>query len=150
MLRHQKRTCILGQWFIFSSCGIVLVTTTASKQALLMREIAGPEKMPWVRIAYTFVAPAEMSLNAEKMSKMLQIFEWPHNSGQGLLVGGVTDGPTCVSHVVDKNGNPIFHVSYKNHAVHLVRLFPLLVNESKVHIQPVCYGGDPAKQKVAS
>lgn len=42
------------------------MTTTASKQALLMREIAGPEKMPWVRIAYTFVAPAEMSLNGEK------------------------------------------------------------------------------------
>lgn len=27
-----------------------------------MREIAGPEKMPWVRMAYTLVAPAEMSL----------------------------------------------------------------------------------------
>lgn len=38
------------------------MTTTASKQALLMREIAGPEKMPWVRMAYTLVAPAEMSL----------------------------------------------------------------------------------------
>lgn len=115
-----------------------------------MREIAGPEKMPWVRIAYTFVAPAEMSLNAEKVSKMLQLFGRPHISGQGLLVGCVTDSSTCVRHVIDKNGNPIFHVSYKNHAVHLVGLFPLLVNESKVHIQPVCYGGDPAKQKVTS
>lgn len=38
------------------------MTTTASKQALLMREIAGPEKMPWVRMAYTLVAPADISL----------------------------------------------------------------------------------------
>lgn len=38
------------------------MTTTASKQALLMREMAGPEKMPWVRMAYTLVAPAEISL----------------------------------------------------------------------------------------
>ena len=58
-------TCILEQCFIFSSWGIVLVTTTASKQALLMREIAGPEKMPWVKMAYTLVAPAEISLNTE-------------------------------------------------------------------------------------
>lgn len=62
-------TCILEQCFIFSSWGIVLVTTTASKQALLMREIAGPEKMPWVKMAYTLVAPAEMSLK-ERKSKM--------------------------------------------------------------------------------
>lgn len=39
-----------------------MVTTTASKHALLMREIAGPEKMPWVRMAYTLVAPAEINL----------------------------------------------------------------------------------------
>lgn len=39
------------------------MTTTASKQALLMREIAGPEKMPCVRMAYTLVAPADMSLD---------------------------------------------------------------------------------------
>lgn len=47
-----------------SSCGIVLVTTTASKQALLILEIAGPEKIPWVKIAYTFVAPASISFSA--------------------------------------------------------------------------------------
>lgn len=46
-----KRTWILGQAFIFSSCGMVLVTTTASNGALLMREMAGPEKMPCVRMA---------------------------------------------------------------------------------------------------
>lgn len=44
------------------------MTTTASKQALLIREMAGPEKMPWVKMAYTLVAPAEISLNREKKS----------------------------------------------------------------------------------
>lgn len=42
------------------------MTTTASKQALLMREIAGPEKMPCVKMAYTLVAPAEINLKGEK------------------------------------------------------------------------------------
>lgn len=49
------------------------MTTTASKQALLMREMAGPEKMPWVSMAYTLVAPAEMSLR-ERNSKMRHTF----------------------------------------------------------------------------
>lgn len=44
-------TWILGQSFMWLSWGIVLVTTTASKQALLILQIAGPLKMPWVRIA---------------------------------------------------------------------------------------------------
>lgn len=55
------------------------MTTTASKQALLMREIAGPEKMPWVRIAYTFVAPAEISLNGGQRSKLLKNFQMTDN-----------------------------------------------------------------------
>jgi hypothetical protein len=38
------------------------VTTTASKHALLILEIAGPEKIPCVRMAYTFVAPASSNL----------------------------------------------------------------------------------------
>lgn len=57
-------TRTLGQSFMWASCGIVFVTTTASKQAALMREMAGPEKMPWVKMAYVFVAPA--SINLEK------------------------------------------------------------------------------------
>jgi hypothetical protein len=44
-------TWILGQSFMWRSWGMELVTTTASKQALLMREMAGPEKIPWVRMA---------------------------------------------------------------------------------------------------
>lgn len=46
------------------------MTTTASKQALLMRVMAGPEKIPWVRIAKTFVAPAETSLDVQKEKKI--------------------------------------------------------------------------------
>ena len=49
--KNPSLTCILEQCFILSSWGMVLVTTTASKHALLMREMAGPEKIPWVRIA---------------------------------------------------------------------------------------------------
>lgn len=47
------------------SCGMVLVTTTASKHALLIRDTAGPEKIPWVKIAYVFVAPASISLKGK-------------------------------------------------------------------------------------
>ncbi len=43
-----------------------MVTTTASKPALLMREMAGPEKMPWVRMAYTLTAPADISLDTQR------------------------------------------------------------------------------------
>lgn len=60
----NKLTWIFGQFSICSSCGMVFVTTTASKHALLMRWMAGPEKIPCVRIAYTFVAPASTSLSA--------------------------------------------------------------------------------------
>ena len=42
---------ILGHSFMWRSWGIELVTTTASKHALLIREIAGPEKIPWVSMA---------------------------------------------------------------------------------------------------
>jgi hypothetical protein len=42
------------------------VTTTASKHALLILEIAGPEKMPCVKIAYTFVAPASSNLTEKE------------------------------------------------------------------------------------
>lgn len=65
---NDKLTCIRGQSFICCSCGMVLVTTTASKQALLILEIAGPENMPWVSIAYTFVAPASNNLMEIQMN----------------------------------------------------------------------------------
>lgn len=51
------------------SCGMVLVTTTASKQALLIRDTAGPEKIPWVRMAYTLVAPASINLRTKTSSE---------------------------------------------------------------------------------
>lgn len=34
-----------------------------------MRDMAGPEKMPWVRMAYTLVAPADISLEKEEWEK---------------------------------------------------------------------------------
>lgn len=57
-------TCIFGQSFMCPSWGMVLVTTTASKQASFIREMAGPLKIPCVSIAYTLVAPASTSLSA--------------------------------------------------------------------------------------
>lgn len=48
---EMSMTAILLLCLHLSSCGMVFVTTTFSKQALLMREIAGPEKIPWVRMA---------------------------------------------------------------------------------------------------
>lgn len=44
-------TRTLEHCLICSSCGIVLVTTTASKHALLIRDRAGSENIPWVNIA---------------------------------------------------------------------------------------------------
>ena len=44
-------TFIFGACFILSSCGIVFVTTTASNIELLIREVAGPEKIPCVQTA---------------------------------------------------------------------------------------------------
>lgn len=47
------------------SWGILLVTTTASKTALLIRDMADPEKIPCVSIAYTFWAPASNNLKVK-------------------------------------------------------------------------------------
>jgi len=55
-------TFIFGHCCIFSVWGMVLVTTTASRSDLLILSMAGPDKMPWVRIAKTLVAPASFNL----------------------------------------------------------------------------------------
>lgn len=34
-----------------------------------MRDMAGPEKMPWVRMAYTLVAPADINLETWETEK---------------------------------------------------------------------------------
>jgi len=44
-------TWSLAQFFSFSSCGMVLVTTTASNMELLILEHAGPDNIPCVQIA---------------------------------------------------------------------------------------------------
>jgi len=46
-----NNTWILFEFFIFSSCGIVFVTTTASNGELLILDIAGPLKIPCEQIA---------------------------------------------------------------------------------------------------
>ena len=56
-------TWILFEFFMFSSCGMVFVTTTASNGELFILDMAGPLKMPWVQIAYTLLAPALNNLD---------------------------------------------------------------------------------------
>lgn len=63
-ISDQRPTCTLEQSFIWVSWGMVFVTTTASKQALFILEMAGPEKIPCVKIAYTLVAPAAVNFSA--------------------------------------------------------------------------------------
>lgn len=64
-----------------------------------------------------------------------------------LLVNRMADGATCVSHVVNQDSHTVLHVSHQHHTIHLISLLPLLVNEGKVNIQPVCYRRDPASGK---
>lgn len=52
-----------------------------------MRDMAGPEKMPWVRIAYTLVAPADISLETwegEKESLLQFIAHSSHYMESGV------------------------------------------------------------------
>lgn len=57
-----------------------------------------------------------------------------------LLVGRVTDSPTGVCHVIHQDGYPVRDVPDQHHAIHLVGPLSLFVNQSKVHVEPVCYG----------
>ena len=59
----------------------------------------------------------------------------------------MADRATGVGHVIHENGDPILHVSDQHHAVHLVGLFPLLVDQGKVYVQPVRYRRDPGQRK---
>ena len=58
----REPTLIFEHCSILSDWGMVLVTTTASMSDLLIRSMAGPEKIPWTHIPYTLVAPASFSL----------------------------------------------------------------------------------------
>lgn len=60
-----------------------------------------------------------------------------------LLISGMADGPTRVSHVIHQDGHSVLHVPYQHHPVHLVSFFALFVNESELHVQPVSDGGHP-------
>lgn len=59
-----------------------MVTTTASKHALLIRDIAGPENIPWVKIAYTLVAPASVNLYNKKTNNYNNINKIKQNSNK--------------------------------------------------------------------
>lgn len=123
-----------------------------------MREMAGPEKMPWVRMAYTLTAPADINLNththtesvtaAEALTPFhtksaIQITRFMNIFFSFLLISSVADGAAGVCHIIHQYGHPVFDVSHQNHAVHLVGLLPFFVNEGKVNIEPVCNGGHP-------
>ena len=56
-------TCILGHCSQLAPCGIELVTTTFSRDEPAMRCKAGPERTPWVIIAYICLALASCSLH---------------------------------------------------------------------------------------
>lgn len=72
---------------------------------------------------------------------------WVRGSG-GFhgLVSGVADGPAGVGHVVHQDGHAVFHVAHQHHAVHLVGLLPLFVDEGKVHVQAVGDGRHAAQR----
>lgn len=151
-------TWILLQCLILSSCGIVFVTTTASKLALLIREMAGPEKIPWVKIAYTFVAPADTSLRQTHSTDGIKSHRQTHTHKScnssflqktcmhpimcyvSSLVSCMTYRPTRVCHIVDQNGHSVLHIPNQHHPVYLVRFLPLLMNKGKVHVQPISDG----------
>lgn len=59
------------------------------------------------------------------------------------LVSRMADCSAGVGHVVHQDGHAVLHVSDQHHAVHLVGLFTLFVDERKLHIQPVGNGGHP-------
>lgn len=49
----------------------------------------------------------------------------------------MADGAARVGHVVHQDGHTVLDVPHQNHAVHLVGLLPLLVDEGKLHVQAV-------------
>lgn len=49
----------------------------------------------------------------------------------------MADGATGVGHVVHQDGHAVLDVTHQHHAVHLVGLLPLFVDEGKVHVQTV-------------
>lgn len=62
-----------------------------------------------------------------------------HSCSAGLreVLRGQDECAACVRHVVDEDGRLASNMPDQHHARHLVRLFPLLVEQRKVHPQPV-------------
>ena len=62
---------------------------------------------------------------------------WITGCKRNQLLGSVADGAAGVGHVVHEDGHAVLDVAHQHHAVHLVGLLPLLVDQSEVHVQPV-------------
>lgn len=59
----------------------------------------------------------------------------------------MADSAAGVGHVVHKDGYTVLDVAHQHHAVHLVGLLPLFVDEGEVHIETVSNGRHTAGDK---
>ena len=59
----------------------------------------------------------------------------------------MADSTARVSHVIDQNGDAIPDVADQNHSSNLVGLLALLVNQGKVHVQPVSNRSNTARTR---
>ena len=55
----------------------------------------------------------------------------------------MADGAAGVSHVVHQDGHAVLDVAHQHHAVHLIGLLALLVDEGELHVEAVRYGRHP-------
>lgn len=58
----------------------------------------------------------------------------------------MADGAAGVRHVVHQDGHAVLDVAHQYHAVHLVGLLPLLVDEGEVHVEAVGDGRHAASR----
>ena len=144
-------TCILGHCSQLAPCGIELVTTTFSRDEPAMRCKAGPERTPWVIIAYICLALASCSLHdrrgkgwgrGEGLMKQIKshptvlvivccahvcscvcvcVCMYMHCS----LLSSMHQSTTGVGHVINQNGCPVLHITNKNHTGNFIGLLPL-------------------------
>lgn len=79
-MRHDKRlhplTFILLHISSFLACGMVLVTTIASMADSFILLMASPDRIPWVHIPYTLVAPASLHLMRDDCSHWSRGNDW--------------------------------------------------------------------------
>ena len=117
------------------------MTTTASKHAALIRERAGPLKIPCVKIAYILVAPACRSFSAARQI-VPHLDQLKYINGKGdtkprilwtrpnftYVVTAIENQNLRIRHVVNKNCNFFLDFTYKYHPCYLVCFLPFFVN----------------------